>query len=260
MHGVAIEVQREVDGLIPETHDASYTAADGHRPYASAGSVISGGRFAATLASPVRGDDGSGVNVPTLLQVVGDKVLQQHLIYIGPVRGARNGEDVIDQRPDGPMSRLDQRDGRWAKTQFALTEGGTGGGWDDNGRPEAPDQLAGFCRREKEGWVHVAKPILSARVRGWGWLPDDRLNGPGDQHPFFVETNGNYGLNIEHVLRSVVGPDAEVGIVLKGNADETGDGVLCGPGQVSRLVCCRGRLGPSLGLLGGETYSGVLRR
>src|SRR5260370_6111118 len=155
MHGVAIEVQREVDGLIPEAHDASYTAADGHRPHASAGSVISGGRFAATLASPVRGDDGSGVNVPTLLQVVGDKVLQQHLIYIGPVSGAGDGEDVIDQRSEGPMSRLDQRDCRGAEAQLALAEGGTGGGWDDNGRPEAPDQLAGVRRREKEGWGHV---------------------------------------------------------------------------------------------------------
>src|SRR5260370_7021779 len=125
MHGVAIEVQREVDGLIPETHDASYTAADGHRPYASAGSVISGGRFAATLASPVRGDDGSGVNVPTLLQVVGDKVLQQHLIYIGPVSGAGNREDVIDQRTDGPMSRLYKQDNRAPKAQFSLPESRT---------------------------------------------------------------------------------------------------------------------------------------
>src|SRR5258705_11902071 len=101
MDGVAVEVQREVDGLISETHDASYTTADGHRPHASARSVISGGRFAATLASPVCGDDGSGVNVPTLLQVIGDKVLQQHLIYIGPVSGAGNGEDVVDERPNG---------------------------------------------------------------------------------------------------------------------------------------------------------------
>src|ERR1700692_3730149 len=115
MHGVAIEVQREIDGLIPETHDPSNHTAKGNRPHASACCVVSGGRFTATLASPVRGDDGSCVNVPTLFQVVCDEVLQQHLIYIRPVWGAGDGEDVIDQGSDGPMSRLDQRDGRGAE-------------------------------------------------------------------------------------------------------------------------------------------------
>src|SRR6266566_6646279 len=260
MHGVAVEVQREVDRLIAETHNASYAATKWHRPDASARSVISGGGLAAALASPVRSDDGPGVNVPTLFQVVGDEVLEQHLIYIGPVSGAGNGEYVIDQGSDGPMSRLDQRDCGRAEAQLTLTEGRTGGGREDDGRPETPDQLAGFCRRNKEGWVHVPKPKLSASVRAGGGLPDDRLNGPRDQHPFFVEANGNYGLNVEHVLRSVVRPDAKVRIVLKGNAYQTGDGVLRGFSQVSRLVCCCGGLGPSLCLLRGEAYSGVMRR
>src|ERR1700720_1788499 len=39
MHGIAVEVQGEVDWLKPELHDSSRAAAKGHRPHASAGGV-----------------------------------------------------------------------------------------------------------------------------------------------------------------------------------------------------------------------------
>ena len=229
-------------------------AAKGHRPDASAGGVVSGGGLAAALASPVSRDDRRGGEIPTLVQVVVDEVLQQHLVYIRPVLGAGDGEYVIDQGSEGPMSGLDQGDRRRAEAQFSLAEGRAGGGGDDNCRPKAPDQLAGFCRREKEGWVHVSEAVFSAGVRGWGRLPDDGLNGPRDQHPFFADADRNHGLNVEHVLGSVVRPDSKVRVVLKGNADEAGDGILCGLGQGSRVVCGCSRRGRRLGLFRGEAY------
>src|SRR5258705_5640914 len=110
MDCVAVEVHCDVDRLIPETHDASRTTAKGHRPHASAGGVIPRGRFACGLTMPVRGDDRRGGQIPTLLHVVVDEVLQQHLVYRRAVSGTGNGPDVVDQRTYSPLSRLDQRD------------------------------------------------------------------------------------------------------------------------------------------------------
>src|SRR5258705_7056550 len=139
MQGVAVEVYCDIDGLIAETHDTSGAAAKGYRPHAPGGGVVPIGGFAGGLAVPVRGDDWRGGEIPTLVQVVVDEVLEQHLIHIWPVCGPGDGEDVVDQGSDGPMAGLDQRDCRWAKAQLALTESGTGGGGDDDCRPQAPD-------------------------------------------------------------------------------------------------------------------------
>ena len=149
------------------------------------------------------------------------------------------------------MSGLDQRDDRGTKAQFSLTEVRAGGGRDNNRRADTPDQLAGFCRREKEGRVHVPNPILAPTVCGGGRLPHNRLNDSRDQHPLFADASGNHRLNVEHVLGAIVRPDTKVRIVLKGNADKTGDGILRGLGQASRVIRGRRRRGRHLGLRGG---------
>src|SRR5438270_3887030 len=110
--------------------------------------------------------------------------------------GAGDGEDVIHQGPYGPMSRLEQGYGRRAKTQLALAEGGARSGGKDHRRPEAPDQLAWFWRREKEGRVHISETVFSAGVRARCGLPHDRLDDPRDDHPFFVEMRGKHRLNV----------------------------------------------------------------
>src|SRR5207253_11186845 len=102
MHCVAVEVHRNVDRLIAQAHDSSCAATERYRPHASAGGVVSGGGLAAALASPVRSDDRRGGEIPTLFQVVVDEVLQQNLIHIWPMRGAGDGEVIIDQVSNGP--------------------------------------------------------------------------------------------------------------------------------------------------------------
>src|ERR1700761_8541949 len=174
--------------LISETHDSSGATAKGYRPHAPGSGVVPIGGFAGCLTVPVRGDDWRGGEIPTFLHVVVDEVLEQHLIYVRPVGGPGDREDVVDQGSDSPMAGLEQRDCRWAKAQLALTESRTGGGWEHDCRTEAPDQLAGFCRREKERRVHVAEAKFSAGVGTGCGLPDDGLNDPRDQHPFFADT------------------------------------------------------------------------
>jgi hypothetical protein len=62
--GVAIKCCAKVDRLEPELHDPSGATPEWHGPGVSAGS------------SPVSGKDGCGGQIPALLQVVVDEVLQ----------------------------------------------------------------------------------------------------------------------------------------------------------------------------------------
>jgi len=48
-------------------------------------------------------------------------------------------------------------------------------------------------------------------------------------------------LNVEHILRVVRVANVKVGIVLKGDADQIGDGVLCSLAQVFSLLGVRRR-------------------
>jgi hypothetical protein len=80
MDGVAVKVCRDVDWLIAETHDATNAATKGYSPSASWWCVITVGGLAACLIVPVCRDDWAAIYVPTLLQVVGDELLQGHLV------------------------------------------------------------------------------------------------------------------------------------------------------------------------------------
>jgi hypothetical protein len=83
MYGVSVEIRRNIDGLETHAHDAAYAAAIGYCPPASWSGVISICVIAAGLVVPVRGDNRSAIDIPALLQVVGDEVLQRHLIHVG---------------------------------------------------------------------------------------------------------------------------------------------------------------------------------
>jgi hypothetical protein len=71
-----------------------------------------------------------------------------------------------------------------------------------------------------------------ARYSGGGRrLVDNGYDSPCDQVPVFVQSNRNYGLNIQDPLRGVVGADTEIKVVLEWDTDEVGDGVLGFLGQ-----------------------------
>ena len=90
------------------------------------------------------------------------------------------------------------------------------------------------------------------------WLVDDGSDPANDHVPVFVEFYGNHGLDIQDVLRAVPRFKAWVDVVLQGNADEAGYGVLRGFSQrfgLCCVLCCRGACGRST-LLGGGDGSG----
>lgn len=91
-----------------------------------------------------------------------------------------------------------------------MSENAAGCSWKDHCWSSAPDDISRLGGREEEGWAHVADAVLAAGVFGGIRLPDDRLNDSGDEHPVFGDAYGDDGLNVEHVLGSVVGADSEV--------------------------------------------------
>ncbi len=208
---------------------------------------------------PVRRDDWPAIDVPSFFQVVGDEVLQRHLIHRGAVRGTGNGPDIVDQESECPVPRLNEGDDRWAEAQLALAESCAGRGWEDHRGPDTPDEFSGLCGREKEGWAHVAEAVLASGGLSAGRLPHDRLNDSRDQHPVFADASGDDGLDVEYVLGAVIWPDGKVRIVLKGNADEAGYWVLRRFGKCVCVVCCCGGCGCCLSLCSGACGS-VLRR
>jgi len=59
-------------------------------------------------------------------------------------------------------------------------------------------------------------------------LIDNRGNPADHQIPVFPEADWNHRLDVQNVLRAIARTDAEVPVLLDGNADEAGDRVLRG--------------------------------
>ena len=97
--------------------------------------------------------------------------------------------------------------------------------------PTPQMSLPGLAGERKKVGLMSPKPNSPPVVLGGVGLPDDGLDDAGDEHPVRAELRGDDGLDVEDVLRAVVGADGEVGVVLEGNADEAGDGVLRGLGE-----------------------------
>jgi len=72
-------------------------------------------------------------------------------------------------------------------------------------------------------------------------LVDHRKDWTGDQIPIRIEVSGIDRLDVEDILRVLGVADVEVGIVLKGNADQIGDRILRGLSQVFSLLGMGGR-------------------
>ena len=95
MYCVAIKIHGKVYRLESHARDAPKTSTIRNRPPASRIGIISVGCATTGLVVPVRGDNRSAVDVPTPLQVVGDEVLQSHLVDGGAMSGAGNREDIV---------------------------------------------------------------------------------------------------------------------------------------------------------------------
>ena len=89
-------------------------------------------------------------------------------------------------------------------------------------RASTPDQLARLEKRKEERGIHVPEAKLASgrlvRIR----LPYDGLNNAGDEIPILGDVDRYNGLNVEHVLGTVIRPNIEVSVVLEGNADQAG--------------------------------------
>ena len=104
--------------------------------------------------------------------------------------------------------------------------------------------------RKEEGGLHVSKAvdacirldILRRQISGRifvnavdlqicgsrSGLRDDRSDPANDQVPVLADADGDDRLDVENILRAVIGANAEVGVVLKRDADQAGDGILRG--------------------------------
>ena len=85
MNGVAIKLSAEGHRLVSELHDSPQAAAIRHRP------CVAIRRF------PVCRQSGLPSDVPALLEVVVDEILQEELINIRTAARARNRPHIVGQ-------------------------------------------------------------------------------------------------------------------------------------------------------------------
>src|SRR5271169_4667968 len=108
MNSVAIKLRGKRYGLVSEFHDSSHPAAKGHRPLVATGGL------------PVRGKRGLPSDVPTLLQIVVDEILQQELIHIRTAARARHRPDIIYKDAQSPVAELRQNNNGRSHSQLPL--------------------------------------------------------------------------------------------------------------------------------------------
>src|SRR5580704_5545905 len=240
MDGVAIKLRTDIHWLESELHDSSHAAAEWRHP------------STAVADFPVRGDDWLRGQVPAFFHVVVDEVLQQHLIDRRTAARTSDRPDVVGEHAQHEMAGHGQGHNVGSDAKLALSQVLAGGSRQLKDRSYAPDQLVRFARREQEGGLHVAQAVDATLRRGSHrreWLIDDGSNPANDHVPVVVNFHWNHRLDVQHILRAVSGIDAEVVVVLHGNADEAGDGILRGLPQRIRIYRRRWRC------LGGDRSS-----
>lgn len=94
MHSIAISLNVNIHGLKSKFHHSSHAATERHRPHAS----VRCGRI------PIGGDDRLGGEVPALLHVVINEVLQKHLIDVRTA--ARYGLVAVGNWKIGPTPQI----------------------------------------------------------------------------------------------------------------------------------------------------------
>src|SRR5215472_5143456 len=239
IHSVPVKLRCEVHWLEAQLHHPAHTAVKGNRPHVAA------------AGPPMRGDDRRRRDVPTLLDLVSDEVLVQHLVDRRAASRTRHGPYVIHQIAQRPLTRLGQNYDRWTQAELSLSQNRVGSGRNHHGRANAPDQLSRPARRKEEGGNHTAESVLSPGVLVGIGLPHQRLNDARDHHPVLADVDGNHWLNVQHILGAIERPIIKVGVVSQRHANEAGDRILHRLLQrlVRRLRCaCRGRW-----LLGGRS-------
>ena len=102
MDCVAVELKSNVNWLSSQFHDAADAAAERHNPAKIIGGV------------PIGSDGWLPREIPPLLQVVVDEVLQQELIHIWQIGMPRDRPDVAGQSPESPLARLYQGHRSWS--------------------------------------------------------------------------------------------------------------------------------------------------
>ena len=126
------------------------------------------------------------------------------------------------------MAGHGQRDDVGSNPKLPLSQVLAGGSRQLKDWPYAPGSACVVCSERAKRWVACRQGRtrqLEARETALERLVDDGSNRANDQVPVFAYLHWNHGLGIQHILRAVSGINAEVVVVLHGNADETRDGV-----------------------------------
>jgi len=146
------------------------------------------------------------------------------LVRVDQVVAVAQGPDVVEQQAVEPRVVLfhSQRDRGRSQAPVVIAEGAIGMGRQLGDGSNAPDPALGVARRQEGGILSIAEGVVLDRTQAR--LSDQREDGAGDQVPAIVQGNGDDGLYIQDVLSPVLRAIAQVGVVLKGGADEVGDG------------------------------------
>ena len=153
MDGVVVDMHLPDHPLVEEPRHFPQAGAERHKPL-----VVVGG-------APVRCEDRRRCEEPAMLEVPRHEVLRQKLVYAGASLVAGERPDVVGEDSDGPVFRLHEQDNRRSRAPFALAERRVGGGRDQEGRPDTPDQFAGMSRGQEECRVQITESVGSSLRR-----------------------------------------------------------------------------------------------
>src|ERR1700678_3719758 len=145
MDRIPVKLHRPVYWLKSQSPDLAYASAERHGPCAP-GNVVPSRRIDGAGRIPVRRHDWPTRQVIAFIQVVVDEVLQQHLVHIRSMRGTGDGEQVVDQNTDRPMSRLHQCYHRRPNAELTLTRLRARSSWQNECRSRSVDELPGIRR------------------------------------------------------------------------------------------------------------------
>ena len=214
MHCVAIGLNADIHWLKSKLHDSSYAATEWHRPHTPARR----GRV------PVGGEDRLRGEVPALFEVVVDEVLQQHLIDVRAAATTGDRPYIVDQYAKHKMAWHSQSYEVRSDGKLPLSRVLAGRSRQLKDGARAPNQLVRFARREQEGGLHIAK-AGNANLRPKR-LVNDGGDPANDQIPVLAKLQWNHRLDVHYILCTVSGINTRVAVILHGNADEAGHGVL----------------------------------
>ena len=187
---------------------------------------------------------GLEVKLPALVE----ERLQRHGIHVGAVLVASEGPKVKDQKAGCYVQRpvRQEHDKSGAGRPLSRPKFNVRRGWKLKSWPSIPYQacvrtkLYGVSWRKEKFRSEIPKAELGVtntraeNLLGGGKIPpgeEGRLRDhwedwAGDQVPALIKVDWIDRLNVEDVLRVLTSTDVKIRIVLKGETDQIGDGVL----------------------------------